>query len=141
MPQSESNATQFIPLPAMVAAAWGAFLYEGLLSCHQEPRRLRRVLDAWRQGCLELVIAVCLHLPEAWAQISRRWEADDGDEFPGVFEYEVIAPLGIWLGDYLLAHNGNLPTPDQVHDELRRLIETFFQPLDQRMRLALGKAS
>lgn len=141
MQQSIAVDTQCIPLPAMVAAVWGAFLYEGLLCGHQEPRRTRRVLEAWGQGCLELVIAVCLHLPEAWAQISRQWEVDDGDEFPGVFEYEVIAPLGAWLGDYLLAHHGTLPTKEQVHDELRRLIEAFFQPLDQRMRLALGKAS
>lgn len=140
MQQSDATAASCIPLPAMVAAVWGAFLYEGLLSCHQEPRRTRRVLDAYGQGCLELVIAACLHLPEAWAQISRKWETEDCD-FPGVFEYEVIAPLGTSLGDYLLAHNGDLPTPAQVHAEIRRLIESFFQPLDQRMRLALGKAS
>lgn len=140
MQQSDATATSCIPLPAMVAAVWGAFLYEGLLSCHQEHRRLRRVLDTWGNGCLELVIATCLHLPEAWAQISRKWEEEDCD-FPGVFEYEVIAPLGTYLGDYLLAHNGDLPTPAQVQEEIHRLIEAFFQPLDQRMRLALGKAS
>lgn len=140
MSQRISAETQGIPLPAMVAAVWGAFLYEGLLSSHQEHRRLRRVLDTWANGCLELVIATCLHLPEAWMQISRKWEEEDCD-LPGVFEYEVIAPLGTWLGDWLLAHNGDLPTPDQVHAEIHRLIEAFFQPLDQRMRLALGKAS
>lgn len=139
MQNSDPPASPCIPLPATVAAVWGAFLYEGLLIGHQEPRRLRRVLDAWGQGCLELVIATCLHLPEAWAQISLKWETEDCD-FPGVFEYEVLAPLGTWFGDYLLSHNGDLPTPIQVQDEIRRLIEAFFQPLDQRMRLAFGTA-
>lgn len=114
-----------IPLPAAVAAVWGAFLYEGLLAHFPERQRTNAILDTWGQGCIELVIATTLHLPELWQQVSARWEAEDTD-FPGVFEYEVISPLGEYFGDYLLAHDGALPDKDTVAAEITRLIDAFF---------------
>jgi hypothetical protein len=123
-----------IPLPTTVAAIWGAFLYEGLLAHYPERNRMEAVLDAWGQGCIELVIAACLHLPEVWDQISRKWEAEDTD-FPGVFEYEVISTLGVYLGSYLLAHNGNLPEKEAVAAEITQLIDGFFQP-EKRLQQA-----
>jgi hypothetical protein len=114
-----------IPLPTMVAAIWGAFLYEGLLAHDPDRRHMEAVLDAWGQGCIELVIAACLHLPEVWDQISRKWEAED-TEFPGVFEYEVISMLGVYLGSHLLAHDGALPDNAAVAAEITRLIDQFF---------------
>jgi hypothetical protein len=131
---------QGIPLPAAVAATWGGFIYEGLLTHGHDTQRVRHVLDVWGQGCIELVIAACLHLPEVWAQISCQWEATDSD-LPGVFEYEVVSPLGTYLADYLLSHNGDLPTPELVREEIRRLIQDFLQPLDVRMQKSLSKAS
>lgn len=117
-----------IPLPATVAAIWGAFLYEGLLAHESDHQRLASVLDAWGQGCIELVMAASQHLPEVWDQISRKWEAEDTD-FPGVFEYEVISPLGIWLGDYLLRHDGQLPDTETIKQRIDELIRAFFPPV------------
>lgn len=119
------TAAQGIPLPAALAAVWGAFLYEGLLAHAPEPQRTRAILDAWQEGCIELVIAACAHLPEVWEQISTTWNETDAD-FPGVFEYEVISPFGEWLGDYLLAHDGQLPTLDTVRQHLQELIRAFL---------------
>lgn len=116
-----------IPLPATVAAIWGAFLYEGLLAHESDHHRLASVLDAWGQGCIELVMAASQYLPEVWDQISRKWEAEDTD-FPGVFEYEVISPLGIWLGDYLLRHDGHLPDTETIKQRIDELIRAFFPP-------------
>lgn len=114
-----------IPLPTEVAAIWGAFLYEGLLAHVHDHKRFEAILDTWGQGCIELVIATTLHLPELWEQISRKWEAEDTD-FPGVFEYEVVSPLGGFFADYLLTHQGNLPPKESVAAEISRLIDAFF---------------
>ena len=114
-----------IPLPTSVAAIWGAFLYEGLLTHDHDHHRLAAILDSWGNGCIELVMATCQHLPEVWAQISRKWESEDTD-FPGVFEYEVISPLGEWLGGYLLRHDGHLPDSETVRRQIQNLITDFF---------------
>lgn len=127
-----------IPLPAMLAAVWGGFIYEGLLA--PETKRTRAILDAWGQGCIELVIAACIHLPEVWTEISRKWEAEDCN-FPGVFEYEVISSLGSYIGDYLLAHSGDMPTPELINAEIRRLIDAFFDQTTKPQAQLMGQAS
>jgi hypothetical protein len=119
------SASQGIPLPAALAAVWGAFLYEGLLAHTPDHQRTRSILDAWREGCIELIIAACVHLPEVWEQISLTWNDTDAD-FPGVFEYEIISPLGEWMGDYLLSHDGNLPDSETVRQKIGELIHSFL---------------
>lgn len=114
-----------IPLPAEVAAVWGAFLFEGLLTDPSNPAFTNAVLEAWSHGCLELVMATTLFLPEVWQQISQTWESADTD-FPGVFEYEVISPLGTYLADYLVRHDGKLPSREDVAAEARRIIAVFL---------------
>ena len=125
MMSAAPKAPPGIPLPIEVAAIWGAFLYEGLLAHVPDQKRISAILDAWGQGCIELVIATTLHLPELWEQISRKWEVEDTD-FPGVFEYEVVSPLGEYFADYLLTHQGNLPSKETVAAEITRLIDAFF---------------
>ena len=98
---------------------------EGLLAHAPEPQRTRAILDAWQEGCIELVIAAWSHLPEVWEQISTTWNETDAD-FPGVFEYEVISPFGEWLGDYVLAHDGQMPTIETVRQHLQELIRAFL---------------
>lgn len=128
-----------IPMPTEVAAVWGGFLYEGLLSHLPDPKRMNAILDSWGQGCIELVIAGCLHLPEVWKQISQTWESYDTD-MPGVFEYEVVSPLGTYLADYLLSHDGKLPSKEEVATEITRLIQSFFS-LPEKTALLLSQAS
>lgn len=115
---------QGIPLPMALAAVWGGFLYEGLLAHPTAPRN-QQVLDTWGQGCLELVMAACSHLPEIWLQISTTWNNTDSD-FPGVFEYEVVSELGDYFSQYLLANDGNLPDALLVKHRISLLIENFF---------------
>lgn len=111
------------PMPANVAAIWGAFLYEGMLVCTKNMNRNTEVLKHWNQGRVELMAAACALLPEVWRQIERRWyEA----QFPGVFEYEVISPLGVSMGDYLLLHHGSFPPRVVVRELIADLIEEFF---------------
>jgi len=120
-----NKETPGIPIPANVAAVWGGFIYEGLLTdvTHQH---MQKVLDAWGQGCVELVTAASAFLPDLWQQITVAWN-DQETDFPGVFEYEVVSELGKYLVDYLLVHNGNLPEVDLVRKQISQLISEFFK--------------
>ena len=125
------------PMPANVAAIWGAFLYEGMLGCSHNRNRDREVLAKWAKGCDELIAAACAFLPELWRQIEPRWyEA----QFPGVFEYEVVSPLGIALGDYILLSDiGNLPSKELVQEFIQDLIGDFFR--SDNSTIAIEKTS
>ena len=114
-------------LPVNVAAVWGGFLYEGLLAPARDQERVTQILDRWGCGCLELVMAVCEYLPGLWTQIADVWNRHDLD-FPGVFEYEVVSAFGAWLGDWLLEHDGRMPTSDQAAEAITRLIARFLHP-------------
>ena len=125
-PQPASAGT---PIPADLAAVWGAFLFEGLMVSSREPERARRVLDAWNQGCLELLWQCCSYLPEVWRQVEARWR-DSSQGFSGVFEYEVISELGTLLGDHVILNDGQLPEVDKARTMIRTLLTDFFSPVD-----------
>ncbi len=125
-PQPASAGT---PIPADLAAVWGAFLFEGVLVSSREPERARRVLDAWNQGCLELVWQCCTYLPEVWRQVESRWR-DSAYGFPGVFEYEVVSELGTLLGDHVILNDGQLPEVDKARTMIRTLLTDFFSQVD-----------
>lgn len=112
------------PLPANVAAIWGAFLYEGLLACYPDLSRGKEILRRWALGCDHLMAEACAYLPEVWRQIEPRWYEKD---FPGVFEYEVIAPLGVSIGDYILLNHGELPPRELVKEFITDLIAAFYR--------------
>lgn len=117
------------PIPADLAAVWGAFLFEGVLVSSREPERARRVLDAWNQGCLELIWQCCTYLPEVWRQVESRWR-DSAHGFPGVFEYEVVSELGTLLGDHVILNDGQLPEVDKARTMIRTLLTDFFSQID-----------
>ncbi len=125
-PQPASAGT---PIPADLAAVWGAFLFEGLMVSSREPERVRRVLDAWNQGCLELLWQCCSYLPEVWRQVEARWR-DSSQGFPGVFEYEVISEFGTLLGDHVILNDGQLPEVDKARTMIRTLLTDFFSQTD-----------
>ncbi len=125
-PQPASAGT---PIPADLAAVWGAFLFEGVLMSSREPERARRVLDAWNQGCLELIWQCCTYLPEVWRQVESRWR-DSAYGFPGVFEYEVVSELGTLLGDHVILNDGQLPEVDKARTMIRTLLTDFFSQVD-----------
>ncbi|MFZ5722660.1 MAG: hypothetical protein ACOY33_03265 [Pseudomonadota bacterium] len=114
-------------MPSDLAAVWGGFLFEGLLVSSQQPDRARRVLDAWDQGCIELVWQCSTFLPEVWRQVEDRWK-DAHWDFPGVFEYEVISEFGTLLGDHVVLNDGELPTLDKVRKMIHVLLADFFSP-------------
>jgi hypothetical protein len=109
-------------LPAETAALWGAFLHEGLMLSVRDPARPARVLDAWGQGCIELLTEACRCLDTVWLY-RRAYPASRG--LPGVFEYEVISELGESLGNHVLTH-GLLPDDATQQALIRERVQAFF---------------
>lgn len=114
-----------IPFPAALAAVWGAFLFEGLMTSDLDSYHAQEVLRVWGNGCIELIIETTACLTELWEQVSMTWNNRDGD-FPGVFEYEVVSPLGEFLASYLLDHDGRLPAKAIISARITDLIYGFL---------------
>jgi hypothetical protein len=119
------------PIPADLAAVWGAFLFEGLMVSSQQSNRAQCVLEAWNQGCLELLWQCCTYLPEVWRQVESQWR-DSSSNFPGIFEYEVISEFGTLLGDHVILNDGQLPDVDKARTMIRTLLTDFFSQVDGR---------
>lgn len=117
------------PIPADLAAVWGGFLFEGLMVSDQQRNRSQAVLEAWNQGCMELVWQCCAFLPEVWRQVETRWR-DSAYSFPGIFEYEVISEFGTLLGDHVILNDGELPSIDKARTMIRVLLTDFFSQLE-----------
>lgn len=118
-PQSSSLSQP--PLPPHLAAIWGAFLHEGMML---NSERSDRLLEAWGNGCVELIHTACDFIPILWKQVQPYWYGPQG--FPGVFEYEVVSILGEQLSTYLLQNDGDLPPHAEVEQMITEQVVTFF---------------
>lgn len=127
------------PLSATVAAIWGAFLYEGMMTSHQNPDRADHVLRMWNAGCLELITATCAYLDKVWACSYPRWH--QAEQFDGVFEYEVISTLGSLLGYYVMLNDGKLPPQSISNGMIEDLVDGFFRQKPQAGASTFGRAS
>lgn len=108
------------------AAITAAFLMEGLHDADYE-----RVIKAYQEhgGAIELVDAVMAWVPaidalRAAAEAVRV-------EYPGVFEYEVSATFGHWIGDTII-DDGDLPDRAHAMGILIDTVESFFRVRDDR---------
>ena len=111
-------------LPPELAAIWGAFLHEGLMDSRLSSKRENQVLGLWKMGCIELMTEVCKYLPDVWEATYSEWNADEF--YCGVFEYEVISPLGKYLGDYIVHKKGQFPPEEVVKAVIRQLIADYL---------------
>jgi hypothetical protein len=96
-----------LPLSPHLMAVWGAFLHEGLMLNSKNGGRASAILELWGQGCVELIMAVCDFIPDIWKQVQPYWYGTQ--DFPGVFEYEVVSIFGEQLGNYILKHPSMKP--------------------------------
>lgn len=116
-------------------AITAAFVMEGLHKDHG----YYALLQAWDKGAIELVSAVMEYVPIIH-RLRSVAEAVVG-EYPGVFEYEVSAPFGHWLGD-TIAEEGDMPEQGHAVAILTDLVESFFRrdadaDLSRRLHQAL----
>lgn len=113
-----------LPVSPHLMAVWGAFLHEGLMLNSKNGGRASAILELWGQGCVELIMAVCDFIPEIWNQVQPYWYGPQ--DFPGVFEYEVVSIFGEQLGNYILKHDGDLPSQSEAEQMITALVVTFF---------------
>src|SRR5690606_18554483 len=113
---------------------WGAFLYEGMMTSHQTPERADNVLRMWNAGCIELITGTCEYLDKVWEYSCERWH--QAELFEGVFEYEVISPLGSLLGYYVMLNDGKLPPDSISNGMIEDLVDNFFIQGNRALRLA-----
>lgn len=113
------------PIHPHLAAVWGAFLHEGMMLSSRDSDRPAQLLAAWGNGYIELIHSVCEYIPILWAQVQPYW--DQPDRFTGVFEYEVVSPLGERLAAYMLVNDGSLPPDGEFEQMVKEAVEGFFQ--------------
>lgn len=112
------------PLSPHLMAVWGAFLHEGLMLNSKNGGRASAILELWGQGCVELIMAVCEFIPDIWQQVQPYWYGPQ--DFPGVFEYEVVSIFGEQLGNYILKYEGDLPSRAEAEQMIAALVVPLF---------------
>ena len=101
------------------ACVSAAFFRAGL-----EKAGLAEVLEAWGESALSLTYELVKHAPLASSLFAA------GTVHPGVFDYEVSVPFGIWFGEQV-KQTGNAPSHDSAEYELRWMSNLFFNQNDQ----------
>ena len=115
-------------LPKAVAAVWGGFLFEGLLTSQRNPDRAKHVLRYWAGERLALMEESCRYLDRIWIlsrPLWRRWTPPEG-----VFEYDVVAAFGELLGYQLMLSHGQLPEQDEADAVIEDLLKAYFKTAD-----------
>lgn len=101
----------------MKAYTYPAFLMEGL-----HDAGYTAVIDAYGQGCIELVQELVAYTPYIKTLV-KAVEAVTPDH-PGVFEYEVCSPFGRWFGQHIL--ESGAPNQPACRAWLAAEVVTFF---------------
>lgn len=109
------------------AAVYGAFMMEGVRDfCHtlNGVRGYTDLLEKWGGGCIELIIELTSYTEYIDECVQTYIEEECG--FPGVFEYEVVSPFGIWFAKYVMEH-GYAPLRSEAMAEIVGLVHAFFE--------------
>ncbi len=108
-------------VPCCDTAVYAAFFMEGLRDQDYDA-----VIQSWDQGCIELVSAVVAYTPLLRRLVDAAVKAhDDSVSFPGVFEYEVCSPFGMWIGGQVL-ERADMPTEQACREWLAAAVIDFF---------------
>jgi len=104
-----------------------AFFMEGLhdaKSDHHVTPNYDVLIEAWGNGCIELVDTLVSHVPLTLKLCDAAAQACDGS-YPGVFDYEVSSSFGRWFGEHILEH-GKEPSTQAVQAWLVKQVAAFF---------------
>lgn len=121
--------------PHMIAM-YSAFVMEGL-----HDKDYDAVLAAWDGGCVELVCEVMAFVPYLVDTINAvAIHCGDDLAYPGVPEYEIVAPFGFWIAQ-VVTETGSLPAPDACRTWLNDAIIEFFARHQSGERIAQIRAA
>jgi hypothetical protein len=76
---------------------YAAFFMEGI----RDAVDYNALLARWDKGCIELVSQVTRYTPHV-AELVAAGVVATGNEFPGVYEYEVCSPFGMWWAKHIM---------------------------------------
>lgn len=96
-----------------------AFLMSGLKNADEHA-----ILDAWHGGFVELIYELTAYAEDC--EKVCQLLAEFGTDFPGVYAYEVIEPLGLWIGQFIEASK-DMPTRQRTLLELASMAVLFFE--------------
>ena len=105
------------------ATVYAAFMMEGMRDACNDQVGYTKMLEKWGHGCWELVAEMCSHAKYFDEAVAPHIDDDAG--FPGVFEYEVCNPFGMWYVEYVNKH-GYVPPVVEAKLEIDRLVNDFF---------------
>lgn len=106
-------------------ALQGFFISEGIHDVGYD-----KVIAAWDKGCVELGLHCCQAAEMILDELAPYCTLEQG--FPGVFEYEVTSPLGVWLAMNIM-DNPEEATRDEIQVKVKELVTAFFaQGKEQR---------
>lgn len=98
---------------------------------YDHPGEGPNLLACWGQGCLELHAEVTQYAPLV-AQLADDLFALAGQDFPGVWDYEVTESLGCAIAAWIVAHPQQTPAPDWVKAQLLALASDFLSQSECR---------
>lgn len=111
------------PLPGFIAAVWGAFLYEGLMTSTRNRQRRQDVMRHWDGSPFQLLQECCRYLERIW--LHSRSFLPQLSRSDGSYEHEVIAHFGELLGYHLILNEGRLPDDDEADALIRDLVNRY----------------
>lgn len=106
-------------------AVTASFMTTGMCSVNRSEKPPGEDIYAkWEQGAFELHFEMC-----QYAEVSEKIAEYATDtlnlDFPGVYDYEVSEPFGIWFAEQVFAE-GCAPTTVAAKQKLARLAAEFF---------------
>ncbi len=101
-------------------AIWTAFLYEGLALENIDP-----VLNIWSTSFVELIQELAEVPITIWSVVASYYNPET-PTLAGVFEYEVVVPIGKSIRQYLLTH-GIYPSHNTRFDMIYSACKTYFE--------------
>lgn len=111
------------------AATTAAFMVMGFPRDDGPDSTMSRLLDAWGQGCLELVSEMTQYALYSEELLAARKDQD----FPGVYDYEVSESFGAWFAAYVRVHPRHAAPPvDQARRVLEGMVGKFFKQAESR---------
>lgn len=107
----------------MTTQLTAAFMTIGLITASNQ----LQVQDKWQSGQLELIDSLTAYADFSWRLADAAYIAL-GYDAPGVVQYEVDEPFGVWFGEQILAHeDGDQPNTEQCEQWLRTTMYDFFR--------------
>ena len=108
-----------------IIAAWGPFLYHGIMLSESGQLRDKAILAILHTSTEELTARACEYLPLLWEELCCHGEYDD--DYCDNHEQALMTLFGRYLGDFLLQQEGQFPSAEQAEDIIRTLVSNFYR--------------